>query len=584
MELPKKQHRKKTEKGIWKPYFRLMFKAKLPWGWMILVISLNLLATTLTLLFPEYITKVYSGVLTKTVIYGALAVLIGRTIMDGFVKYFGSLLLYKIDVSYRSLIWNRLMLSPIAMYDRIKPTEMVSRSTIDAGTISRVLGGWFPGLPSMVYSTIATVAILFTYDWHLGLSVMIYIPIYLAFNIYYGKWNYRASKDAYNKLSKLTQFLSELLMSVPLIKTFVTETKEDVRGKEHLQLYYKANLKRSIVQWIENPVFNFLSIIQEAFVIGYGAYLVKEGVITLPQWIAFFMYVGMLWPSLNIFVYLYTDIKRSQGATTRIAELLESPLEDLEKGKAISDIKEDLVFENVFFHYGDKEVLSDVSFTITAGKQTAIVGPSGGGKSTIFALLQQLYQPSSGRISIGHGESIEEYHLHDWRNLFSYVAQDSPLFSGSIRENIVYGVDREVSELEIAKAAETASALQFIKELPKGFDSDVGEGGTALSGGQRQRIAIARAILRNAPILLLDEATASLDSQSEKSVQEAMQNLMKDRTSVVIAHDLTTIRDADQIILIDSGKVDGIGTHEKLMESNELYKLFVKLHMESSAS
>ncbi|CEG29390.1 ABC transporter ATP-binding protein [Bacillus sp. B-jedd] len=584
MVFSKRKQAKQNEKGIWKAYLKLMFKAKLPWKWLIFAIVLNLISTTLTLIFPQYMQKIYSGVFTNPVIFGALAILLFNVIFNGIVRYVGKLTMYKIDVSYRGLIWERLMHSPLTLYDKVKPTEMVSRITLDAGTISQVLGGWGPGIISMVYSTVGVIAILFTYDWHLGLAVLVYVPFYLIFNILYGKWNYRASKTTYNRLSKLTQFLSELLMSVPLIKTFVTEAKEEQRGKEQLDYYYKANLKRAIVQWVESPVYNFLSVAQEAFVIGYGAYLVKSGAITLPQWIAFFMYVGMLWPTLTTFTYLYSDIKRSQGATSRIADLIDSPIEQYEKEKPISQIQEGIVFENVAFGYGDKKVLTDVSFSIPIGQLTAIVGPSGSGKSTLLSLLQQFYQPKSGAISLLNGQNINEFHLNDWRKLFSYVAQDSPLISGSIRENIVFGVDREVSDIEIMQAADAANALRFIKDFPNGFDSDVGEAGSNLSGGQRQRIAIARAILRNSPILLLDEATASLDSQSEKVVQEAMRRLMKDHTTVMIAHDLSTIRDADQIVLLDSGKVDGIGTHQELMETNELYQLFVKLHMESAAS
>ncbi|MBS4200982.1 ABC transporter ATP-binding protein [Bacillus sp. FJAT-49732] len=576
--------KKHNEKGIWKAYFKLMFKAKLPWGWLIFVILAFLASSTVTLIFPQYVQKIYEGVLKKEVIYGAITVLVVGILVDGIVRYFNKLLMYKIDISYRSLIWERLMLSPLSLYDRVKPTEMISRVTNDAATISQVLGSWVPTLIASVYYTIATIAILFNYDWRLGLSVFIYVPIYLLFNIYYGKWNYRANKLAFNRLSQLTQFLSELLMSVPLIKTFVTETKEEQRGKEYLQSYYKASFKRAIVNWVENPISGILSITQEVLVIAFGVYLVKTGAITLPQWIGFFMYVGMLWPTLMIFIYAYMEMKRSQGATSRIADLIDSPLEDIERQFNISSLDEDITFNNVSFSYVDNnEVLSDLDFTILNGKVTAIVGPSGSGKSTIFSLLQQFYQPNSGTITIGDGKLISDVDLRDWRNLFSYVAQDSPLISGSIRENIVYGVDREVSELEINRAAEAANALQFIREFPNGYETNVGEGGANLSGGQRQRIAIARAILRDAPILLFDEATASLDSQSEKSVQEAMKKLMESHTTIMIAHDLSTIRDADQIILLDSGKVDGIGTHEQLMETNELYKLFVQLHMNSQA-
>lgn len=570
---------KQEEKGIWKSYFNLMFKAKLPWGWLIFVILAFMASSTVTLIFPQYIQKVYEGVLKKEVIYGAITVLLVGIIIDGIVRYFTKLVMYKIDVSYRSLIWEKLMLSPLSLYNKVKPTEMVSRVTNDAATISQVLGSWVPTIISSIYYAVVTIAILFTYDWRLGLSVFIYVPIYILFNMYYGKWNYRVNKLTFNRLSELTQFLSELLMNIPLIKTFVTETKEEQRGKAYLQSYYKASFKRAIINWIENPINGILSITQEILVIVFGIYLVKTGAITIAQWVGFFMYVGMLWPALTIFIIAYTDIKRSQGATSRIGELINGPLEEFEGKTPISDLDGDLVFDQLSFSYKkNKEVLTDLQFTIPKGKVTAIVGPSGSGKSTVFSLLQQFYQPDSGQILVDGEHPIIDYNLKDWRSLFSYVAQDSPLISGSILENIVYGVDRKVSQEEIDRAAEAANALTFIREFPEGYHTDVGEGGANLSGGQRQRVAIARAILRDAPILLFDEATASLDSQSEKLVQEAMEKLIENRTTIMIAHDLSTIRDADQIVLLDSGKVDGIGTHEHLMETNELYRLFVTLH------
>lgn len=570
---------KQEEKGIWKSYFNLMFKAKLPWGWLIFAILAFMASSTVTLIFPQYIQKVYEGVLKKEVIYGAITVLLVGIIINGIVRYFTKLLMYKIDVSYRSLIWEKLMLSPLSLYNKVKPTEMVSRVTNDAATISQVLGSWVPTIISSMYYTVVTIAILFTYDWRLGLSVFIYVPIYILFNMYYGKWNYRVNKLTFNRLSELTQFLSELLMNIPLIKTFVTETKEEQRGKAYLQSYYKASFKRAIINWIENPINGILSITQEILVIVFGIYLVKTGAITIAQWIGFFMYVGMLWPALTIFIIAYTDIKRSQGATSRIGELINGPLEEFEGKTPITDLDGDLVFDQLSFSYKkNKEVLTDLQFTIPKGKVTAIVGPSGSGKSTVFSLLQQFYQPDSGQILVDGEHPIIDYNLKDWRSLFSYVAQDSPLISGSILENIVYGVDRKVSQEEIDRAAEAANALTFIREFPEGYHTDVGEGGANLSGGQRQRVAIARAILRDAPILLFDEATASLDSQSEKLVQEAMEKLIENRTTIMIAHDLSTIRDADQIVLLDSGKVDGIGTHEHLMKTNELYRLFVSLH------
>ncbi|WP_399629217.1 ABC transporter ATP-binding protein [Sporosarcina sp. SG10008] len=581
MATSEKHVRKQDEKGIWKSYIRLMFKAKLPWGWIIFVSALYIISTTITLAFPNFASKVATGVLKPYIIWGTVGLIVADVVMSGIIRYFNKLLVAKIDVSYRSLIWERLIKSPLRFFDQMKPTTMISRITTDASTISTVLGSYLPSLAATIYGSIGVVAVIFTYDWRLALSVIVYIPLYLIFNLYYGKWNYRAFKETYNRLSTLTQFLSELLMSVPLIKTFVAEEKEDVRGHKNLQYYYKANMRRYIIMWVENPINGILSVTSDILVIMYGGYLVKSGIITISQWLGFFMYIGMLWGMLGSLLMMYVEIKKSQGSTNRIAELMDGDLEESERSFSIAKLEADIVFKNVAFSYSENPVLGYIDFTIPVGKVTAIVGPSGSGKSTIFSLLQQFYQPDSGEIQIGD-TPISEYHLPDWRNLFAGVAQDSPMISGTIRENIVYGVNRDVTDIELADAAQKANALEFIQGFKNGFDTYVGEAGSNLSGGQRQRVAIARAILRNSEILLLDEATASLDSQSEKSIQQAMELLKKGRTTIMISHDLSTVQDADQIIVLNGGTVDGIGTHDELLKTNELYRLLVQLHTSSS--
>lgn len=575
-----KKQRKIDESGIWKSYFRLMFKAKLPWVWIVIVTIAYLVAATISLLFPDYASKVMTGVLETKIIYGLVGLIIADVAISGAVSFLNKFVIFKIDVSYRSLIWERLMKSPIAFFDKMKSTSMISRITTDAATISTVLGSLVPGLAATIYGSVGIVAVIFTYEWRLGIAVLAYIPFYLLFNYYFGKWSYRTNKETFNRLSTLTQFLSELLMSVPLIKTFANETKEDLRGQKNISYYYKANLRRYIVMWIENPINGLLMLAMDIFVISYGGYLVKTEVILLREWVAFFMYIGMLWGLLTSYLMMYVEVKKSQGATDRIAVLMEGELEQYEREYSIDKMVDNITFKDVSFGYGDKTVFSNVNFTIPKGKQTAIVGPSGGGKSTIFALLQQFYQPLSGEIRIGD-TPITNYHLQDWRDLFAIVAQDSPMISGTIRENILYGLNREVTEAELIDAATKANAMEFIEGFKGGFDASVGEGGTSLSGGQRQRLAIARAILRNSDILLLDEATASLDSQSEKLIQEALQTLMQGRTTILISHDLSNVRHADQIIVLNGDTVDGVGSHKELLKTNELYRVFVELHTNS---
>lgn len=580
MATEQKQQRKREESGIWKSYFRLMFKAKLPWLWIVFVTIMYLLSATVSLIFPDYAGKIMTGVLEPKIIYGAVGLIIASVFISGFVAFLNKILTAKIDVSYRSLIWERLMKSPIAFYDKLKSTSMISRITTDAATISTVLGSLVPSLSATIYGTVGIVAVIFSYEWRLGIAVLAYIPFYLLFNFYYGKWSYRTNKETYNRLSTLTQFLSELLMSVPLIKTFANETKEDIRGQKNLNFYYRANLKRYIVMWAENPISGTLTLGMDIFVIAYGGYLVKTEVISLQEWVSFFLYIGMLWGLLTSYLILYVEVKKSQGATDRIAILMEGELEQYEKNLSIERMDHDIVFKNVSFAYGEKDVFTDLNFTIPKGTQTAIVGPSGGGKSTIFSLLQQFYQPKTGEILMGN-TNISNYHLQQWRDLFAVVAQDSPMISGTIRDNILYGLNRTVSEVELIEAAKKANALEFIEDFTGGFDATVGEGGTSLSGGQRQRLAIARAILRNSEILLLDEATASLDSQSEKLIQDALKTLMHGRTTVIISHDLSNVRHADQVIVLNGETIDGIGSHKELMETNELYRMFVQYHTSS---
>lgn len=560
---------------MWRSYIRLLFKTKLPWFWLGLLTALNIADITLGLLLPAYTAQVATGVITSTVITGVVVVIVVRVLFSGIIRYIAKITSYKIDIRYRKLIWNRLMRSPIKLYDSVKPNEMVSRTVNDTTQISAVISGLLPALVGMVYGTVYIAKVLYGYDWRLSAGLLVYSPVYVIAIIFYGKWNYRTHKYTQNRLAGLTQFLSELLVSIPLIKSFANEKKETNRGRDNIQLYYKANMKRSLTAWVNTPLTSILNLVMELFVIIFGIYLVTQGTITLQIWIAFFMYVGMYFGMLETFGIMYTQIKQSQGATSRIAHLVENDLEQYHRELEVHNNQLDLEFDHLTFAYGDKLVLEDVSFTIPYGQVTAIVGPSGGGKSTILSLLQQLYHPNDGQILFG-GTPVEKFHLDSWRGLFSYVAQDSPLFAGSIRENIVYGLDREVTESELIQAAENANILGFINEQPEKFDAPVGERGSSLSGGQRQRVAIARAFLRNSDFLLLDEAMASLDVQSEKAVQAAMNVLMEGRTAVVVAHDLSIIRNADQIILLNEGKVETTGSHEEVLKESELYRQFVE--------
>lgn len=327
---------------------------------------------------------------------------------------------------------------------------------------------------------------------------------------------------------------------------------------------------------------SFLNAFQTLLVIIMGVLFISSKKLGVGTWVAYYLYAKNLIGIVNSQMGNWLAIKVAQGSTEKISRIVEEPLEEYKKTMKPDGKEEDIHFKNVYFRYDDKDVLSDVCFDIPYGKVTAFVGPSGGGKSTIANLLERFYKPVSGKINLGD-TSIDEYDLKEWRKSFGYVSQDIPLISGTIRENILYGTDTEVNEEEFNKAAELSSVSEFVSKFPEGFDKEVGEFGSKLSGGQRQRIAIARAILKDPKFLLLDEATSNLDACCENAVQKGLNNLMKGRTTIVIAHKLESAASADKIVVVDNGKISGEGTHDELLKNNKLYKELVEIQMGQQA-
>jgi ATP-binding cassette subfamily B protein AbcA/BmrA len=309
-------------------------------------------------------------------------------------------------------------------------------------------------------------------------------------------------------------------------------------------------------------------------IIAYGGMRVSAGELSAGDLVAFILYLIQIVFPINQISQFFTQMQKAIGATERIVATLHADEEPLHKGHALADARQPIVVDDVTFAYGDhEEVLQNIDFTLQPGTVTAIVGPSGGGKTTLFSLLERFYQPKQGNVRIGQ-EDIFSLSLHSWRSKIGYVSQESPIIAGTIRDNLIYGTDRTVTDEEIKQASKMAYADVFIEELADRYETEVGERGIKLSGGQRQRIAIARAILRDPQILMLDEATSSLDSKSEIVVQQALDNLMVGRTTLVIAHRLSTVVDADQILFVEKGTITGRGTHDELLHSHALYREF----------
>jgi len=571
-----------SEKGkrrIWKPFFKLLIQARLPYFWIILATAVSLGGAQLNLLFPQYAQQITSGNISTPVIAGSIAIVIAQALSTALRQFLANVASAKVSLSFRKLIWRNLLVLPVPYFDQTTPKEMISRTTDDTTKISDLLAFGLGNILSSVYGIVGAFLILLGYDWRLAVAEICILLLTVGIGIVNGRINFKYNVKIQAKLAHLTRFISEIIVNIPLVKTFVNEKKEEQRGKGLIKELFKVNF----IFYIFGTVFGFFNslvrVVQSIVIILLGIYLISNDMITIDIWIAFYLYSQDLLTSVSVLMGNWVLVKRSQGAARRITEITLEKTENYNEALPFEPKQEDISFDDVTFGYAEKQVLDRISFKLPCGKVTAIVGPSGAGKSTLFNLLMRFYEPDSGTIRFGE-RPVTDYKLQDWRKAFGHIAQDTPLFSGTIRENIVYGAERSVTEEEIRKAAEAACALEFIESFEHGFDTEAGEGGSKLSGGQRRRIAIARVILKNPEFLLFDEVTSSLDAESEHAVDRSLKKLAEGRTTVIIAHRLSTVKDADQIIVLNQGKIDGIGTHESLLESSELYKCLVDMQFE----
>jgi ABC-type multidrug transport system fused ATPase/permease subunit len=412
----------------------------------------------------------------------------------------------------------------------------------------------------------------------LALMNLCILPVIIVIAIIFGKFIRKLSKESQDKLAESNSVVQETLLGISNVKAFVNEFFESKRYAEKLNQSVALAVKGATYRGIFASFIIFAIFGAVIVVIWYGASLVSINEISVGDLTTYILYSMFVAGSMGSFPELYASLQRALGASERVLEILDEPKEDIQVNEEDKEIKialhGDIVFDHVSFSYPtrpDLTILKDISFHVEAGKKLAIVGPSGTGKSTIASLILQFYQPSSGELKYD-GIPANELALTDIRNQVAIVPQDVLLFGGTIRENISYGNLNSEAE-DIITAAKRANAHNFIMDFPEGYDTVVGERGVKLSGGQRQRIAIARALLKDPAILILDEATSSLDSESERMVQQALVELMKNRTSIIIAHRLSTIRDADMIIVVEDGIISDMGSHQELMEkSSGLYR------------
>jgi subfamily B ATP-binding cassette protein MsbA len=450
--------------------------------------------------------------------------------------------------------------------------EILSRLSNDVGVIQNVATTIPVDLAKQSVTLLGGLAILFYMNWRLCLLVLGVVPFVVLAAKVFGRQLKRLSTQVQDEIADTSTILEEVISGIRIVKSFARERYEAARFARQVRRTAQVALEKAKVMAFFIPVVTVLTLAGAAGVLWYGGQQVIRGTMSPGDLVAFVLYGGILMGPFSAFARLFSQVKEVQGATERVFEILDthSKVVQLPAAEPMPIIIGHVAYHGVSFQYDiGMPVLKNVSFQVKPGQTVALVGPSGAGKTTLVNLLHRFYDPIEGWIEID-GRDIRKVQIESIYRQMGLVPQETILFGGTIRENILYG-KLDATQDELISAARSANAHDFIMSFPKGYDTIVGEKGINLSGGQRQRIAIARAILKDPKILILDEATSSLDNESERLIQEALERLMKGRTTFVIAHRLTTIQSADLILVLDKGQLVEQGTHAKLLDRKGLY-------------
>jgi ATP-binding cassette, subfamily B, bacterial MsbA len=542
----------------------------------------TILLNGFTLLQPQLIKYIMDNViLGKTthslaslnLVIGGFLVLI---ILKGIFAYLqGYLLPYGVNSAVRDMrneIFAHIQYLPLRTFEIYRTGDLMVRITNDTGCLGDVLGLGLINFINDILVLIGALGLMIYMDWQMTLMIMLVSPLVVVAVYRFGQFVERAVNKNQQQMSHIFNTIEESITGIRVIKNFVRERYEIDRFKGQNQELFRLIMKVIQFKVTQVPVVEFLAALGIAVAIWYGGLQVIKGHFSIGDIFAFWGYMIMATNPLNRISQTYSTIRGSIVSAQRIFEVLDREKERSDQPGAVElpPLAGDICYKNISFSYNpDTPVLKDLNFRVEPGTVLAIVGQSGAGKTTTINLLTRFYEPTSGSITVD-GMDIQNARLFSLRNQIAIVPQETILFSGTIRENIGYSVENASFD-DIVNAARAAHAHEFIDTLPGGYDTLVGERGTTLSGGQRQRIAIARAILKNPRILILDEATSSVDAISEELIQKGLEKLMKERTTIVIAHRISTIKKAQKIIVLDHGLIVEEGTHETLIGRGGVY-------------
>jgi len=481
----------------------------------------------------------------------------------------------KIVADLRESLYAHLQKLSLGYFDQNQSGVLISRITNDVNLIQGAVSNAITGLLKEVFTIVFLVGVIFYRDWQLASIAILVFPVAIYPLNKFGRLIRRISRQTQVTMGTITSHLQETISGHRIVKAFATEDYETKRFNANNQELFKLIVKEIRVRAISSPIMESLGGLGIAFIVGWGGYNVIKGYSTPGTFFSFITALLILYDPIRKLNGVNATVQTGLAAATRVFEILDTvpEIQDREGARNMAPFSRSIVFDNVYFGYDGNPVLKGINLEVHAGEVLAVVGSSGGGKTTLVHLIPRFYDVVEGRIEID-GVDIRDVTISSLRSQIGIVSQQTILFNDTVYNNIIYG-SADKNEAEVIRAAKQAYAYDFIRQLPKKFDTVIGDQGVRLSGGERQRLSIARALLKDAPILILDEATSSLDSESESEVQEALENLMKSRTTLVIAHRLSTVRNADRIIVLAGGRIAEEGRHDELMTNKgEYFRLY----------
>jgi ABC-type multidrug transport system fused ATPase/permease subunit len=578
---PTKHKEPTTHKVSWQKAKRILRYLGPYWWTELEILVCMCIAVALTLIDPLVIKALIDNVfieknygLLKIIMIVLLGLYVVRGLFNMITAYLYNFAGQRIIFDIRSQLFQHLEKLHMGFYSQTRIGEIIARVNDDVASLQEIVTTAFVNLITDLLTVIAILAVLIYLDWKLTLVSLTVFPLFFFSIGYFSKRIRKRSKEVREKVADILSFFQETISGMKLIQSFVREKHEARRflrkGKEMINLRINLALLGSFA----NAAAGFIVALGPALVLWYGGYRVMSGVLTIGGLVAFYTYVGHLFDPIVRLAQLNITMQTALASTDRIFEFLdiEPEIRDAPDAISLKKVRGDVSFEHISFSYRPGEpILDDISFEVKRGERLAIVGPSGVGKTTIINLLCRFYDPSKGTVKLD-GADIRKIKLSSLRRQIGIVSQETFLFNSSIKENLRYGDLRSTDE-EIMAAVEKANIHDFMAGLPEGYETLVGDRGMRLSGGERQRLSIARAILKNPKILILDEATSSLDSISENLIQKALQPLMRDRTTITIAHRLSTVIDSDRILVLSDGRIVERGSHWELLRKDHVYKM-----------